>query len=90
MKLIIKKNLPLACTRGGRCCIVFSWLQWLCVIPVIPIIIVAIPSHCCLPCGAIEKATSTHNPPCEQWLIVAGVGAGSSFHWWLPLILVSY
>jgi hypothetical protein len=29
-----------------------------------------------------DVAISTHDPPCEQWLVSMEAGAGFSFGWW--------
>ena len=91
---------------GVGCPVVFARLRWLRVIPVIgvvvppvlvsswlpfpPVAVVVPPSLSRCLRGAIEKAASTRNPPCEQWLAVAGAGAGLSFRWWALSILVGH
>ena len=96
-KLIInKKNPPCMCVGG--CCIVFAQLWRLHVIPIAtgplfelwPPPLPSLSPRCRLSHGAMEKAISTRNPSCEQWLTVAGAGAGLSFRWWLRSTLVSH
>ena len=62
-----KRNLAFASKGGGK------WLSYSTGCQSVIVVVVAV-SH-----RQDDMAVSTNDPPCEQWLAVAGAGAGLSF-----------